>query len=213
MAAFIAAGGIYVHCHLRGGSEFGLDWAKGGRWHNKENGYKDLYAIAEDLINNHRTTAKQLALNGRSFGGLMSSVALTQRPDLWAVVVPQVPIIDLVGACRHPYGRWCIELELGNPEDPETIKRVAAFSPYYQVRKGEKYPAVFIDAGETDPRCPPWHAQKLAARLQRANAADTPILLRVWENSGHGYVNARSMQIAQYTAWLAFVMCQLGMEP
>ena len=143
----------------------------------------------------------------------MSSVALTQRPDLWAVVVPQVPIIDLVGACRHPYGRWCIELELGNPEDPETIKRVAAFSPYYQVRKGEKYPAVFIDAGETDPRCPPWHAQKLAARLQRANAADTPILLRVWENSGHGYVNARSMQIAQYTAWLAFVMCQLGMEP
>ena len=63
--------------------ELGKDWWRAGRMKNKQTGYKDLYAVAEDLIDNQRTSPKLLAVNGASNGGLMSTVALLQRPDLW----------------------------------------------------------------------------------------------------------------------------------
>ena len=212
MAAFVAAGGVYILGHLRGGSEFGKGWWQGGRMQNKQNSYQDLYAIAEDLIDHHRTTSDLLAVNGRSNGGLMSGVALTQRPDLWKAVVPQVPLLDLLGALRCPYDRYCIGIELADPENLDEIKTMAAYSPYQSAKDNAHYPAVFLDAGATDPRCPPWHARKFAARLQATNDSDKPVLLRVWENSGHGQATARESLVSQYTNWLAFVMQQLGLE-
>ncbi|MDA7853123.1 prolyl oligopeptidase family serine peptidase [Porticoccaceae bacterium] len=212
MAAFVAAGGVYVHGHLRGGAEFGLDWWQAGRMENKPNCYKDLYAIAEDLIGNGQTTSQKLAMTGASNGGLMAGVALTQRPDLWKVVVPRVPVLDLMGACRHFYGRHAIEIEYGNPDDPEAIRRMAGYSPYHLIKDGSKYPAVFIDAGDTDPRCPPWHARKFGARMQAANEGDTAVLIRIWENVGHGCATARDIQILEYAEWLSFVMWHLDMK-
>ena len=211
IAAFIRAGGIYVVAHLRGGNEFGRQWWQSGSQQQAQNTYDDLYAVAEDLIGQNRTTKNQLALYGRSKGGLMAGVALTQRPDLWKAVVPQVPVLDLIGSSRHPYGRFCCEIEYGDPLDPEAIQRIVDYSPYHQVKRNVAYPAVYFDVGATDPRCPPWHARKLAARLQASTLGDFPILLRVWEKAGHGLATPRAILIQQTTSWLAFVMRQLGM--
>ncbi|WP_030925691.1 prolyl oligopeptidase family serine peptidase [Streptosporangium amethystogenes] len=213
IAAFVAAGGVYVHCHLRGGAEFGRAWWEGGRLANKQNGYADLYAIAHDLIATGVTSSNLLAVTGGSNGGLMSGVALTQRPRLWAAVVPRVPLLDLVGACRDVYGRYVVELEFADPADPGEVERMAEFSPYHLVKDGVEYPAVFIDAGDTDPRCPPWHARKFGARLQAATAGEAPILVRVWSDVGHGWATDREVAITQNTEWLAFTMKTLGLAP
>lgn len=210
MAAFVAAGGVFVHAHLRGGSELGLEWWEGGRQRNKQNCYNDLYAIAEDLIAAGRSKPELLAVTGGSNGGLMAGVALTQRPDLWAAVVPRVPILDLIGACRERYDRWVVQQEFADISDPDEVRRLAGFSPYQLVRAGVRYPAVFVDAGDTDPRCPPWHARKFVARLQSATSGDGPILLHVWENAGHGWATAKEILITQNAEWLAFVMRHLG---
>lgn len=210
MAAFVAAGGTFVHAHLRGGAEFGRDWWHAGRQRNKQNGYDDLYAIAEQLIATGRTTSELLALTGGSNGGLMSGVAVTQRPDLWRVVVPRVPLLDLLGACREPYGRYAVGLEFADLEDPEDVRRMLTFSPYHLVEERE-YPAVYLDAGATDPRCSPWHARKFGARLQAAQRGDAPIVVRIWENVGHGWATDKKTALEQNTAWLAFVMARLGM--
>jgi prolyl oligopeptidase len=212
MAAFVAAGGVFVHAHLRGGSEFGLEWWEGGRQKNKQNGYRDLYAIAEHLIAANRTRSDLLAVTGGSNGGLMAGVALTQRPELWAVVVPRVPILDLIGGCRERYDRWVVQQEFADIEDPDDVRRLATFSPYQLVRTGVRYPAVFVDAGDTDPRCPPWHARKFVARLQGATAGDDPILLHVWENAGHGWATSKGVLATQNAEWLAFVLRHLGFE-
>jgi prolyl oligopeptidase len=211
LAAFIAFGGVYVHAHLRGGGEFGLDWWRGGRMATKQNCYQDLYAVAEDLIESRRTTQKLLAVTGESNGGLMAGVAVTQRPDLWAVVVPRVPLLDLIGACRDSYGRMAVMMDLANVEEPDEVRRLATFSPYNLVREGTPYPAVFIDAGNNDPRCPPWHARKFAARLQNATAGNAPIVLEVWENAGHGAATDRKLVVAEYVEWLAFTLRHLGL--
>jgi len=211
MAAFVAAGGLFVHCHLRGGGEFGLDWWSGGRLKNKQNCYRDLYAIAEDLIARGATRSDVLAVTGGSNGGLMAGVAAVQRPDLWCAVVPRVPLMDLIGACRDPYGRNAVSIDFGNPDDADEVRRLAGFSPYQMIEDGKAYPAVYIDAGDTDPRCPPWHARKFAARLQAAQAEDAPILVRIWSNVGHGWATAKDVEIEEHTEWLAFVMQQVGL--
>jgi prolyl oligopeptidase len=217
MAAFVDAGGVLVHGHLRGGAEFGLDWWRGGRMRNKPNCYADLFAIAEDLIARGRTTAGRLAVTGGSNGGHMAGAAVTLRPDLWRAAVPRVPILDLVGACRDPYGRAAVAEELADPDDPADVAGLAAISPYHLVRDGTAYPAVYLDVGDTDARCPAWHGRKFAARLQEASAGrtgragDRPIFLRVWENAGHGWATPKDVEVSEHTAWLAFVIDQLGL--
>jgi prolyl oligopeptidase len=213
MAAFVEAGGLFVHCHLRGGSEFGRDWWEGGRLKNKQNCYQDLYAIAEDLTARGVTRRDVMAVTGSSNGGLMAGVAVAQRPDLWRVVVPRVPFFDIIGGCRDPYGRYAVEFDYGDPDDAAEVRRMAQFSPYQMIEDGIAYPAVYIDAGDTDPRCPPWHSRKFAARLQAAQVGDAPILVHVWDNAGHGIATARHLQIEINSEWLAFVMQQCGMAP
>jgi prolyl oligopeptidase len=213
MAAFVAAGGVFVHAHIRGGAEFGKEWWAGGRLRNKQNCYADLYAVAEDLVVRGITANDRLAVTGGSNGGLMCGVAVTQRPELWRAVVPRVPLLDLIGGCRDPYGRYGIQADYADVDDAEEIRRLATFSPYQLVRDGTRYPAVFVDAGDTDPRCPPWHARKFVARLQAAQAGDDPILLHVWENVGHGWATEKSIALDQSTEWLAFVMKTLGLSP
>ncbi len=210
MAAFVAAGGIFVHAHLRGGGELGREWWQQGRMDRKQNCYDDLYAIAEDLIGAGLCTSQSLAVTGRSNGGLMAGVAATQRPELWAVVVPRVPLLDLIGSCREGYGRQAVTEELSGIDDADEVRRLAGFSPYHLVRDGVRYPAIFIDAGDSDPRCPPWHARKFAARLQRASAGGGPILLHVWDDVGHGGATDREVAMAEHTEWLAFTLRHLG---
>jgi prolyl oligopeptidase len=211
MAAFIEAGGLYVHAHLRGGGEFGRDWAYAGRGKNKRKCYDDLYAVAEDLIGRGRCSSKTLAFSGRSLGGHLAGIALTQRPDLWGVVVPRVPLLDLIGVFRETgYTSMAVRVEFADTEDPEDMRRLVEISPYHLIREGTKYPAVFIDAGDTDPRCAPWHARKFAARLKQANAGGAPILLHVWENVGHGLATDKRTAIIEQTEYLAFTLRHLG---
>lgn len=213
MAAFVAAGGVFVNASIRGGSEFGLDWWEGGRQKNKQNCYADLYAVAEHMIGRGATSTDKLAFVGISNGGLMAGVITVQRPELWKVVVPRVPLFDLIGALRDPYGLMTIRTEFADPDDPAEVRRLAGFSPYHLVKDGVRYPAVFIDSGDTDPRCPPWHARKWAARLQVAQGGPAPILLRVYEKAGHGgWATEKGIQQLRDTEWLAFVMQQLGMQ-
>lgn len=213
MAAFVAAGGVFIHAHLRGGGEFGRDWFYAGTLKNRQNSYADLYAIADDLIEKGVTTAGMLGVTGASAGGLMAGVAITQRPDLWAVVIPRVPVMDIIGGCRERYLAFAASLEYGDLSDPDEVRRIAEFSPYHLIHDATAYPAVYVDAGDTDPRCPPWHARKFVARLQAAQAGDAPILLHVWENVGHGGATAKDVQIEESTEWLAFAMQTLGLTP
>lgn len=213
MATFAAAGGLYVHCNLRGGGELGRDWWEGGRLKTKQNCYQDLYAIAEDLIARGITRPDLLAVTGGSNGGMMAGVAAVQRPDLWRAVVPRVPFLDIIGACREPYGRHVVATEFGDPDDAEEVRRMTLFSPYQLVKQGVSYPAIYIDAGDTDPRCPAWHSRKFAARLQAAQIGDAPILVHIWTNVGHGWATAKDVRIEESTEWLGFVMQQLSMTP
>jgi prolyl oligopeptidase len=106
-----------------------------------------------------------------------------------------------------------VAAEIGSPDDPADVRRFGALSPYQAVQDGVPYPALFVDAGDTDHRCPPWHARKLAARIQEATSSDAPMLLRVLEQTGHGWATAGDVAKQQEAEVLAFLLMQLGMTP
>ncbi len=212
MAAFVEAGGILVLAHLRGGAELGLHWWQDGRMRRKQNCLDDLYAIARKLFAEELTRPEQLAVVGGSNGGLLCAAAAAQQPDMWKAVVPRVPLLDLIGGCREPYGRMAIRNEFGDPADPDDVRSLAQLSPYHLISARTRYPGVYLDAGAVDRRCPPWHARKLAARMQ-ASTTGGPVLMHVRDDVGHAGATTTATTTTRETAWLAFVMRELDLEP
>lgn len=208
-AAWIEAGGVVALAHLRGGGEHGTPWFEQGRMKHKQNSFNDVHAIAEDLIARGIATASRLGVTGGSNGGVMASAVAVQRPDLYRASVPIVPITDVLGRVRDPI-TMVSSLDYGDPSDPEMAEVIHSWSPYQNVRDGIDYPALLIDCGANDPRCPPWHGRKFAARVQQASTGDRPILLRVRADAGHGSVG-RAQKQRQSADILAFFADELGL--
>jgi len=205
LTPFVEAGGTLVFPHLRGGGEHGERQWHQGRLEHRQRTFDDLYAVAEALVAEGIAESGRLALAGASNGGLLAGAALTQRPDLFRVVVPIVPLLDLL---RHVHDPYLAEyaVEYGDPRDPAFAPILRAYSPYHNVHEGKAYPATLVVCGDSDVRCPPWHARKLVARLLEANRSERPILLRIVRDAGHLTAIVRSTH-----EWLGFVMAELGM--
>jgi len=142
---------------------------------------------------------------------VMAAVAAVQRPDLFRASSPEAPITDLLGRVRDPF-TMAATLDYGDPSDPAMARLLDGWSPYQNVEDGTAYPAMLIDCGANDPRCPPWHGRKLAARMQQASTGTLPILLRVRADAGHGTVG-KDNQTRQSAEVLAFFAEYLGLDP
>ena len=211
MAPWVEAGGIYVLSHLRGGSEFGAQWWRDGSREHKQHTFDDLFAIAEKLIDLGWTTPQQLAMYGNSNGGLLAGAAVAQRPDLWAAVVPDVPLLDMENMHRDPLLYAIGKGEYGDAHVPEEAEWLRRHSPLQHIRRAD-YPATLVIAGNNDPRCPARHSRIFVDRLRAAQQADAPILLRVHADQGHGTGGALAAA-RRTTEWLAFCAAHTGLVP
>jgi prolyl oligopeptidase len=93
--AWLAAGGTLAAANLRGGGEYGREWHEAGMRERKQNVFDDFIAVGEHLISTGVTAHSQLALHGAS-GGLLVGAVMTQRPDLAAVALPMVGVMDML---------------------------------------------------------------------------------------------------------------------
>ena len=132
---WLAAGGALVIANLRGGGEFGTDWYDAGRLDRKQNVFDDAIAVAEDLIATGVATSDQLAVHGRSNGGLLVGALITQRPDLFAAAVPGVGVLDLLRFHLFTVGAaW--KSDYGDPDDPQDFADALAYSPLHKITEG-----------------------------------------------------------------------------
>jgi prolyl oligopeptidase len=65
--------------------------------------------------------------------------------------------------------------------------------------------------GANDGRVAPYHSRKMISRLDEANKAGNPILLRTSSSAGHGIGTALSERIKQSADIYAFLFAQLDM--
>ena len=163
-AAWLERGGVYVIANIRGGGEFGPDWHNAARREHRQRAYDDFIAVAEDLERRRITSPGHLGILGRSNGGLLMGVMLTQRPDLFGAVVCGSPLLDMKRYNKLLAGASWMD-EYGNPDKPADWAFIRKYSPYQNVRPGVVYPPVLFTTSTRDDRVHPGHARKMYARM------------------------------------------------
>jgi prolyl oligopeptidase len=165
---WVQEGNAYVLANIRGGGEYGPQWHNAVLRENRQKAYDDLYAVAQDLIDGGVTQKGRLAVSGRSNGGLMAAVAITERPDLWGGAIIGSPLIDMKHYSHMLAGASWMG-EYGNPDVPADWAFISKYSPYQNLKCGVRYPVPFIYTSTRDDRVHPGHARKLAAKLEQCH--------------------------------------------
>ena len=208
---FLDAGGVFAMANLRGGGEYGDDWHKGGMLLKKQNVFDDCIAGAEFLIKMKYCSSNTLALQGGSNGGTLVGAVVNQRPDLFAVSLPAVGVMDMLRFHKFTIG-WNWIADYGSSErSDEDFKNLFAYSPLHNL-SAMAYPATLITTADHDDRVVPAHSFKYAAALQEKNTGTRPMLIRIDTNSGHGSSNTK--KAIETTADIyAFLFYNMGIEP
>jgi prolyl oligopeptidase len=206
--ALAVKGVVIAFAHIRGGSEKGQSWYKGGYKTTKPNTWKDFNSCAEYLIKNKYTAADRLAGTGTSAGGILISRAITERPDLYAAAICNVGMANAMRAEFTPNGPANVP-EFGTVSDSIECRALYEMDGVAHVASGTKYPAVICVGGWNDPRVIAWQPGKFAAALQNASASGKPVLMKVNYDNGH-FTEDRSVAHANFADQFAFAMWQCG---
>jgi len=208
---WVDMGGVLAVANIRGGSEFGAAWHDAGRLQNKQNVFDDFIAAGEHLIAQGITTNRQLAVEGRSNGGLLVGAVVNQRPDLFAAALPAVGVMDMLRFDRFTAGRYWVD-DYGYPNREADFRTLYAYSPYHNIRPGVSYPPVLVTTADTDDRVVPGHSFKYISAMQHADPNGNPHLIRIETRAGHGSGKPTDKQIEEYSDIYAFAAHYTGMR-
>jgi prolyl oligopeptidase len=206
--AWLEQGGIWATASMRGGSEYGEAWHKAGMFERKQNVFDDFIAAAEYLVNERYTSPSKLGIMGGSNGGLLVGAVEEQRPELFAVALPAVGVMDMLR--YHKFtggGAWATEY--GSADDSTAFQYLVKYSPVHNVKPGTCYPATLITTADHDDRVVPSHSFKFAAAMQAAQGCAKPVLIRVETQASHGY-RPTDKRIAELADEWAFTAANTG---
>lgn len=197
-------GGVYCVANIRGGCEYGEEWHKDGMLDNKQNVFDDFICGAEFLISEKYTSSQKLTIAGGSNGGLLVGACEVQRPDLFAVCIPMVGVMDMLRFHKFTIGYgWCVEY--GCSDNEEQFNYLYKYSPLHNIKEGTSYPATMVITADHDDRVVPAHSFKFGATLQHCQAGDSPVLIRITSNAGHGAGMPRQKRIDMSADTFAFI--------
>ncbi len=210
--ALLDRGVVYAIAHIRGGEEMGRKWYEDGKFLQKKNTFTDFIACAEYLISQGWTASDALAISGGSAGGLLMGAVINMRPDLFKVVVADVPFVDVVTTILDtslPLSAMEWE-EWGNPNDKVYYDYMKSYSPYDNV-EAKDYPDMLITAGLNDSRVKYWEPAKWTAKLRELKTDNNVLLLKTNMSAGHGGASGRYESLKELAFDYAFVLDRLGL--
>jgi oligopeptidase B len=211
--SLIDRGVVYALAHIRGGQEMGRAWYDEGKMLNKRNTFTDFIAAAEHLVRERYTSSDRLAIRGGSAGGLLMGAVVNMRPDLFKVVVADVPFVDVINTMldasipltAQEWEQW------GNPAIREHYEYMKTYSPYDNVER-KVYPMMLVTTGLNDPRVAFWEPAKWVAKLRATKADQNLLLLKTNMGAGHGGSSGRYDALREMAFRYAFILKGLGLE-
>jgi prolyl oligopeptidase len=205
--AILERGGVWATANMRGGGEYGEAWHEAGMFHKKQNVFDDFIAAAEYLVKERYASPQTLGIMGGSNGGLLVGAVEQQRPDLFAVALPAVGVMDMLRYHRFTGGAaWATEY--GSAEQAKDFAYLYKYSPLHNVKPGTCYPATLVTTADHDDRVVPSHSFKFAATMQAAQGCQKPVLIRIETQGSHGY-RPTDKRIAELADIWAFALANM----
>lgn len=205
--AWLERGGVWATANMRGGSEYGEAWHEAGMFEKKQHVFDDFIAAAEYLIKERYASPQTLGIMGGSNGGLLVGAVEEQRPDLFAVALAAVGVMDMLRYHKFTGGAaWATEY--GSSEDQKAFGYLYKYSPLHNVKAGACYPATLITTADHDDRVVPSHSFKFAATMQGAQGCEKPVLIRIETQGSHGY-RPTDKRIAELADEWAFALANM----
>lgn len=204
-------GVIFAVAHIRGGGDLGEKWHDAGKMQHKMTTFTDFIRCAEHLIAAGYTQPDKLAIEGGSAGGLLMGAVSNMRPDLFRVVVSDVPFLDVLTTMLDAslpltvgeYEEW------GNPNKKREYQWIRSYSPYDNLA-AKAYPTMLVKTSLNDSQVMYWEPAKYVAKL-RTLKTDANLLLFVTNmGAGHGGASGRFDSMHETAFDYAFVLAQFG---
>ena len=216
--ALLDRGVVVAYAHIRGGGELGDPWHDAGKMMEKRNTFTDFIEAVEFLVREGYGDARRVAIEGGSAGGLLMgavvNIAREQgKPELFRAVLSHVPFVDVMNTMLDAslpltvaeYEEW------GNPNEAEAFAYMLSYSPYENLRAGE-YPAMLVKTSLNDSQVMYWEPAKYVAKLRTLKTNDTPLLLHVNMDAGHGGASGRYDSLRELAFDDVFLLRELGVE-
>lgn len=161
---WLEAGRSFVVANVRGGGEF-KHWHAAAQGKHKHRSVDDLLAVVQDICARGLSSARRMAVQGGSNGGLVVASAFVREPHSIGVLVCEVPLTDMLGYTQWSAGASWIE-EYGDPENELDRPFLQALSPYHNLSGHIAYPPALVTTSLSDDRVHPAHALKFYAKLR-----------------------------------------------
>jgi oligopeptidase B len=216
--ALLDRGVVVAYAHIRGGGELGDPWHDAGKMMQKRNTFTDFINAVEFLVRAGYGDPKRVAIEGGSAGGLLMGAVVNfaleaGKPELFRAVLSHVPFVDVMNTMLDAslpltvaeYEEW------GNPNEPEAFEYMRSYSPYDNLRAGA-YPAMLVKTSLNDSQVMYWEPAKYVAKLRTLKTNDTPLLLHINMDAGHGGASGRYDYLKEIAFDDSFLLRELGAE-
>lgn len=102
--------------------------------------------------------------------------------------------------------------DFSSEESKESFDNLLKYSPLHNIKDSTEYPATMVTTADHDDRVVPAHSFKFISELQKKQAGDEPVLIRIDVDAGHGAGKPTSKVIEEWADVWSFVFWNLNMQ-
>jgi oligopeptidase B len=204
-------GVVTTLAHIRGGGELGEAWHDAGKMMTKRNTFTDFIDATEGLLAQGYGKRGEVGIEGASAGGLLMGAVTNMRPDLFKIVLCEVPFVDVMNTMLDAtlpltvseYEEW------GNPNQKAAFDYMLTYSPYDNVT-AKAYPTILVQTSFDDSQVMYWEPSKYVAKLRALKTDKNPLVFFINMHGGHGGSSGRYDRYREEDRRYAFMLTQLG---
>ena len=189
-AQFLASHGyVVLQPNVRGSTGYGTAWRDANLrdWGGGDLG--DVVAGADYLRTLPFVDGERIGIFGGSYGGFMSYIAVTKRPEVFKVGIPWVGISDLHRLYDEDMAhfKYYLRQQMGDPEEDRELWRDRSAIEFVANVRAK----LLIGHGVNDPRCPVSQSRLFRERLlelgfREGTGSDDDFEYHEFDDEGHG---------------------------